>query len=322
MTKTVLITGGNGFIGKSLRKAYLGKGYSVKGVDLIANPELNVIAGDVSDPKQWQAYLEGVDIVIHTAAVVSMVAPMDVAWKVNVRGTQRLLNCAAKCGVGHFILLSSVAAMGFDAPDGADESLPVKPIGNCYVDTKIASEHVVLSAHASGLINCTIIRPGDVYGPESRAWIHEPLKLMQNGQFLLPANGQGVFSPVYIDDLLSGIVLVSENDQALGQIFIISGGEGISCMEFFSHHWRWLGKSGTPRSLPTRMAVFLAETIKFTSKLFSKKSEMGKGTVLLLARPGTYDISKAKKLLGYQPKVDLESGLAQCKQALQEQKLI
>ena len=130
MTKSVLITGANGFIGKALRKTYLAKGYRVKGVDLIANSNIDVIAGDVSDPEQWIDYLAGVDILIHTAAVVSMVAPIDIAWKVNVRGTQRLLECAAKQNVDHFIMLSWVAALGFTAPNGADETLPLKPVGN------------------------------------------------------------------------------------------------------------------------------------------------------------------------------------------------
>ena len=131
-----------------------------------------------------------------------------------------------------------------------DESHPLITNGNSYVDTKIASEHAVLAAHAGGEIDCTIIRPGDVYGPASRAWVIVPLEMMRAGQFLLPDAGRGVFSPVYIDDLVDGIVLAAGKPEGAGQIFTLTSGAGVSCAEFFGHHWRWLGKQGSPRTLP------------------------------------------------------------------------
>jgi len=305
----VFITGANGFIGRALAQRYRALGAEVCGTDFAADPAWNVVAGDVRRPKQWRDQLSGVDLVIHTAAVVSMVAPMRAAWDVNCNGTRRLLTACRERGVGRFVQLSSVAAFGFDFPANVDESHPLITTGNSYVDTKITSEHAVLASHASGETDCTIIRPGDVYGPASRAWIVVPLEMMRAGQFLLPDAGQGVFSPVYIDDLVDGIVLAAGKPEGAGQIFTLTSGVGVTCAEFFGHHWRWLGKTGSPRTLPKRVAITLAEAGARIARMLGRPTELGRGSVELLGRPATYSIEKARRLLGYSPAVDLAEGM-------------
>ena len=81
---------------------------------------------------------------------------------------QRVLRAAVAAGVLRFVHISSIAAYGFDFPDGVTENDPVRVSGYSYVDTKVNSEHVVLAAEAAGEIATTIIRPGDVWGPASR----------------------------------------------------------------------------------------------------------------------------------------------------------
>jgi hypothetical protein len=131
------------------------------------------------------------------------------------------------------VQLSSVAAFGFDFPENVDETHPLITNGNSYVDTKITSEHAVLAAHACGEIDCTIIRPGDVYGPASRAWVIVPLEMMRAGQFLLPDRGRGVFSP----STSTTLSMASCCGRARGRGQILRSPPAAS----FGHHWRWLG---------------------------------------------------------------------------------
>jgi len=320
--KRVFITGANGFIGRALAHRYRGLGAEVCGTDFTADPAWNVVAGDVRQPETWRKQLAGVDLVIHTAAVVSMVAPMRAAWDVNCSGTRRLLTACREQGVARFVQLSSVAAFGFDFPANVDESHPLITNGNSYTDTKITSEHTVLAAHAGGEMACTIIRPGDVYGPASRAWVVMPLEMMKTRQFMLPAGGRGVFSPVYIDDLLDGIVLAAGKPEGAGQVFTLTSGVGVSCAEFFGHHWRWLGKRSSPPSMPTGLAIALAETGARVARLLGRPSELGRGTVELLARPASYSIEKARHLLGYAPAVDLAEGMRRTEAWAREKGLI
>ena len=319
--RRVFITGARGFIGRALAQRYRASGSEVCGIDFAADPAWSVIAADLRRPEEWRRHMAGSDLVIHTAAVVSMVAPMRAAWDVNCKGTRALLTACREHGVARFVQLSSVAAFGFEFPAGADETLPLSPCGNSYVDTKIASEHAVLAAHAAREIDCTIIRPGDVYGPASRPWVTLPLEMMRKGQFLLPDGGQGVFSPVYIDDLVDGIVLAAAKPEGAGQIFTLTSGVGVTCAEFFGHHWRWLGKNGSPPTLPKGIAIALAEAGGGIARLIGRTSELGRGSVELLARPATYSIEKARHLLGYAPAVGLDEGMRRSEAWVREQGL-
>jgi nucleoside-diphosphate-sugar epimerase len=238
----VFVTGAGGFIGHVLAERYREGGAEVVGVDLVADEARGVVAGDVSAAGPWQEHMAGVDVVIHTAAIVSNAYDLATSWKANVLGTRTALDAAAKHEVGRFVHISSVRAFSdVDFPDGVDERHPVRTDGNPYVDTKVASEQVVLQAHAGGEVPCTVIRPGDVYGPGSRPWTILPLEIIKANRFALPAMGRGIFSPVYVDDLVTGLTLAAERPQAAGQVFTLTGGVGVTCAEFFSHYYRMLG---------------------------------------------------------------------------------
>jgi nucleoside-diphosphate-sugar epimerase len=318
----VFITGANGFIGRALAERYRGAGVEVAGVDLSADAARGVVAGDVTAPGEWQRRAAGSDVVFHTAALVSNAFDLQASWKVNVLGTRMALDAAAAGGAGRFVHISSVRAfsdLGF--PDGVDELHPARPDGNPYVDTKIASEQVVLQAHAAGEIDCTVVRPGDVYGPGSRPWTLLPLEIVKSGQFVLPAMGKGIFSPVYVDDLIDGLVLAGEHRDAAGQVFTLSGGVGVTCREFFGHYFRMLGRRG-PICLPTRVAVPLAAAAGRAARLRGRQTEINATSMRYFTRSGTYSIAKARRTLGYAPRVGLDEGMRRTEIWLRERALI
>lgn len=318
----VFVTGARGFIGRAVAERFTAAGAEVAGVDFAADLEHGVVAGDVSAAGPWQAAVADLDVVIHTAAIVSNAYDLDESWRVNVLGTRNALNAAAAAGVRRFVHISSVRAfsdLGF--PDGVDEQHPVRPDGNPYVDTKIASEQVVLQAHAAGEVECAIVRPGDVYGPGSRPWTILPLEIIKSNRFLLPEMGRGVFSPVYVDDLVNGLVLAAERPEAAGQVFTIAGSHGVPAKEFFGHYFRMLGKRG-PLCLPTPLAVAAARLAGGAERLRGNRTEINAASMLYLARSGGYSIEKARRLLGYEPQVDLDDGMRRTEAWLREQKLI
>jgi len=317
----VFVTGARGFIGRALLERCRANGWAVAGVDREADPELGVAAGDTVDPSAWSDLLEGADALVHTAAIVSNSAPADAIWTVNVLGTRRVLEAAAAAGVGRFLHLSSVAAFGFDLPEAADETHPVRPNGNTYVDTKIASEQVVLQAHAAGEIESTVIRPADVYGPGSRPWTVLPVEMLRAGQLVLPARGRGRFSPVYVDNLIDGIVAAIESDAAAGHVFTIGDGPSLPARDFFGYYARMLG-GGPLRVLPTTLAVGLAGAVGTVYGLLGRQTEVSAQTMRMLARNGGYSIEKARRVLGYEPQVGLDEGMRRCERWLAEQGLL
>lgn len=304
--RRVFITGASGFIGRALADRYAAAGAEVRGVDVRADPAAGVVAGDVALPGAWQEHAAGCDLVVHTAAVVSLrLRGADEVWRVNVLGTEHALQAAERAGAERFVHVSSVTVFGMTFPDGVDERYPVRPSGIPYPDTKIASEQVVLQAHLDGRVPVTVVRPGDVYGPRSRAWAVQPVELLRARRFVVPAGGRGIFSPVYVDDLAAGVVAAAESPEAAGQVFTLSGGVGVTNGDFFGSYATALG---------VRLPTVPAAVARRAAAVIDRLDRAGTGdvnprAVEYLMRSGTYSIAKAQHVLGWEPRVGVEEGM-------------
>jgi 2-alkyl-3-oxoalkanoate reductase len=318
--RTIFITGANGFIGRAMAQRFRDLGARVGGVDLVADPENKIVAGDITMPRDWAGALDAVDTVIHAAALLGAAHPLERAWNVNVLGTSRVLRASIDAKVRRFVHFSSVAAYGFDFPDRVDETYPVHVNGDVYTDTKVNSEAVVLAAHAAGEIEVTVIRPGDVWGPGS-IWVVAPITEMRKPTgFPLPDSGNGIFSPVYIDNFVDGMVLVLSSDKSVGQVFNLSDGYGVRCADYFGRLAEMSG--GKVRTLPAAIAAPLAEGLGSVLRRFGQKSDLSAGAIHLLNRHGTYSIEKIQKMLGHQPLVPLDEGMTRVEEWARAQGLI
>lgn len=296
----VLVTGANGFIGRALVRRLRDLGSQVRGVDVRPGDDPEVVQASTTEPARWAPALEGVDAVVHTAAIVSNVASHDDAWTVNVLGTRRVIEAASAAGVRRLVHLSSIMAFGFDYPDGVDETHPVRVNGFSYTDTRVNSEAVVLAAHAAGELDATIIRPGDVIGPGS-IWVRDPILMSRTRQMILPAHGNGVFTPIYVDNLVDAILLAMVTPAASGHVFTVTDGYGVACRDYFGRLAQMAG--GTMTTLPTPLALALARVGGSALRLTGRRSELTTATVLMLARRGTYSVEKARHMLGFESRV-------------------
>jgi nucleoside-diphosphate-sugar epimerase len=319
--KKVFITGANGFIGKAFANYLKKKGIESCGIDFVANPEANVIAADLFTVDKWRPLLEECDAVLHTAAVVSNALSEDETWRVNVLGTQMVLDAASHSGKSvRFVHLSSTAALGFEHEGCMDEFMPLRACGQPYRDTKIASEHLVLNYHSGGKVEGCIVRPADVYGPGSRPWVVLPVKEMQKKKFVVPAEGK--FGPVYVDDLLKGIYLAMTKPAAAGQIFQLSGFGEVSNLEYFGYLARMVGLKKVP-SVPSKLAIAGTTVFEKAVHLAGKTTDINPLTMIMLSRPSAdYSHARAKKLLGYKPAVTLEKGMQRCEAWLRNEGMI
>ncbi|MBA2504769.1 MAG: NAD-dependent epimerase/dehydratase family protein [Thermoleophilaceae bacterium] len=309
MTGSAFVTGASGFIGRALVERLRESGYEVRGVDVAADPARGVVAGDVCEPAGWQGHAEGCELFFHTAALVYMRGDPELFWRVNVLGARRALDAAAAAGAARFVHLSSVVAFGFDYPDGVDERWPVRTNGAPYVDTKVAAEAAVLTAHGAGEIAVTVIRPGDVYGPAGKQWTIAPAELMKQGRFALPFRGQGRHTPVYVENLVDGIVLAAENEAGAGQVFVLTDGHPkLTTADYFDGFAAALGLPVT-RKVPTVAMTAAAWAMHHGSRMAGRPNLVDPDAVAYLCRTGTYSNAKARSMLGWEPKVSLAEGL-------------
>ena len=305
--KKILITGANGFIGGSLMRHYQKQGQDVIGVDLVGNGA-DIIQGDIANPDSISHLLKECDVIIHTAALVSNAMKDSDMWRVNVMATRNFIDAAKEYNVRRFVQISSIVAYGNSAEGELDENHPVHADGGSYVLTKLASEHVVLAAQANHEIEVVIVRPGDAYGPGSRPWIIAPLEAISKRQFILPAKGEGFFRPIYIDDLVRGIVKAACHADAAGEIFNMSCEGFMTTKDYFTPLYHWLGKKG-PISVSTKLALKISAMASKLADLTGTLNEASPATVVQLSTKSWFSIKKAEHILGWKPEVSFEEGM-------------
>ena len=288
---TVAVTGAAGFIGAALCQRLEADGHRVIGVDVAGDVDRRA---DVADPSSTIAALAGADVVVHAAAIVGELGTMEDHVRVNVGGTRNVLDAAAG---RRAVVLTSVAVWGYEFTRDVREDSPPHPCGVPYVDTKGAAEVLALRRGA------TVIRPGDVYGPRSGPWTVRPLDLMRAGRFFLPAPGDGLITPVYIDDLVDAIVRAVREPRAAGRAYTVWDGEPVSALVFFSHLARMLGM--TVRCLPRPL---LHAAVR-AGELARLKPPMGARALTFVSRRAVYPNARAREELGWTPAVGIEEGM-------------
>lgn len=321
LPERVFVTGAAGFIGRAIVERFRELGAEVRGVDLHTRGDQAIVHGDVTAPGEWQRHAEGCDLVVHTAAVVGFYSSPRGYWEGNVLAPRLALDAAVAGGARRFLHLSSIAVFGFGFEGEVDERTPVRPNGVHYVDTKIASEQVVLAAHSEGEVPCTIVRPGDVYGPRSRPWTIEPVRALKTGQLVLPAGGRGIHSPVYVDDLVEGVVRAATVPEAAGRIFILTGSEHMPIREFMGHYSLMLD-ARLPRTAPAALIRQAARLFDAVARVRGQRNEITPAAVDYLTGRGTYSIRRARTVIGYKPAHDLSSGMALTEEWLRSEGLI
>jgi nucleoside-diphosphate-sugar epimerase len=313
--RTLFITGVGGFIGKRLAERALARGLRVRGLDnaaaAVASARrlgVDAVEAEITDAPRVAQLLEGSDTVVHTAALVREYGPIELFRKVNVEGSRCVAMAAREAGVQTFVHLSSVMVYGFSYPEGVDETGPTRGENNSYCQTKIESERAVLALNAPPAFGVIVVRPGDVYGPGSVPWIQRPLEMLRKRRLFLPAGGHGVINPVYVDNLVDGIFLAIEA-RAHGEVFNITDGHALENAEFFGQLARRAALP-PPRSLPTPLLKVIAWAISALRERGLTRDEASVDTIRYLSRSNAYSIAKARRMLGYAPRVSLDEGLA------------
>jgi nucleoside-diphosphate-sugar epimerase len=257
-SRRALVTGATGFIGGRLaERLVLEHGAEVRalvrnlaGAARLARFPVTVVRGDVTSPSDLEAAAQGCDVVFHCAYGTSG-SQKHRAW-VNTEGTRQVLAAAQAARVSRIVYLSTLMVYGQTGDGDLDETAPRKRFGNPYSDSKLEAERIALS---SGL-PVAVLQPTAVYGPWGGVWTETVLKSLRTGRQILINGGGGTANHVYVDDLVSAMLLAAVKDEAVGQAFLISSEEPATWREMFGRFERMLG--GEPRTADMTEAEALA----------------------------------------------------------------
>ncbi|MGM0575768.1 MAG: NAD-dependent epimerase/dehydratase family protein [Myxococcota bacterium] len=308
----VLVTGSAGFIGSALVARLREAGATVQGVDVRAGDE-PTIRMDVRDGAHVLEVFERLRPrrVVHAAAIVDDRGDPGLFQAVNVAGTQNVLDAAAAGRVERFVHISSIAALGFDPGQGADETTPLDfDTGAPYFDTKAASEELARQAMVEGHVPTVVLRLGDVYGPGSEPWVERPLRMMRARVPVLVGGGRGLIAHTWVGHAVDAVVLALQARDADGGIFQVTDGvDDTTCAEFFSR-LAAAAELKPPRvSIPYRLALALARGGEVVERATGVHMPLSRGAVRYLCRRATYSTRRARAVLGWAPTVDLDEGM-------------
>jgi nucleoside-diphosphate-sugar epimerase len=308
-----LVTGASGFIGSHLVRALKADGFEVRA--LVHKTPLTEIAGvlsvvgDILDAEALAQAMAGVDTVFHLAAAVgSVIAGPQAFREINVNGTQAVFAAARKARVRRVVHFSSIGVLGsIRAGETADEEYPPAP-KTPYDRTKFAAEEAVRSAVADG-IDAVIVRPGWVYGPGDRRTF-KFINAVCCRRFALVAGAKARQTPVYVDDLIAGVLLVAQKGQP-GTIYHLGGDEILTAAEMTRIVAAACGVPCPRLNLPKGLAQVAAYCLETIFSLIKKEAPLSRGKLAFFLDSKAMSSAKAKKELGYAPRIDFNAGIAQ-----------
>jgi nucleoside-diphosphate-sugar epimerase len=300
----ILVTGATGRIGKHLVNALLNQGEKVRVLikeGMIENENVEIFYGDLLDKESLKKAVEGVDVIYHLAAIVDYLAPKETMFNVNVVGTKNLLEVSK---AKKFIYLSSTAAMGKKLKEiPANESTPCHP-SDFYGKTKLDAETLV--KEAGGII----IRSADVFGSGFREGFDYVISGLEDGTLPIIGDGKNFIQWIHISDLIQALLLVKENGKP-GEVYIVAGKEIKTLNECLELLCKYLNVEVPKKHASKLLAKTMVSFKVFKAKIKKERPKVIPEYINKITANRSFDISKAKKELGFEPKVSYEEAASE-----------
>ncbi len=318
-----LVTGGGGFIGAALLKQLLKNNYETASFSRGDYPELRrlgieIIRGDLTDPEAVTKAFAGRDIVFHVAAKAGVWGAYQEFYRPNVLGTQNVVNACVLQRVKYLIFTSSASVI-FDGKniDGANETTPYpsRPMSP-YIKTKALAEQYVLKANCSSLKTLSL-RPHLVWGPGDNHIIPGVIERSRTDKLRRIGEGKNLIDTIYIDNCVSAHLCaadtIKQNPDVAGKAFFITNGEPLPVWDFINHILEAACLPPVTKSISSKTALIAACLLELVYKILAIRNEPSLTRFLVheLCTSHWFDISAARKQLGYVPTISINKGFEQ-----------
>jgi nucleoside-diphosphate-sugar epimerase len=314
----VLITGGNGLLGRHLIAALQDRGDSVR---VLALPDedtrwlrqrgVAVHRGDVRWPDTLAAPMSGVTAVLHLAGMMGLWRPLQDYRDVNVKGTHNVCRAALAEGVSRIVHVSSWTVYGMDLGRPAREDFLLRPFREPYAITKAEGDTAVQRMIADDHLPAVIIRPGTFFGPGDRLHFGRMADRLKAGKGVIVGRGDNALPFVYVTDVVQGLLLALDCDHAVGQAYNISHDRPLTQRQLLEAIAEDIGAAPPTVHVPYRALYAAGSAAEHAASLASPQREpaLTRLGVKLFGTDNRHAIDKARRELGYTPQVAIRDGV-------------
>lgn len=322
---TALVTGGGGFLGKAVIRRLLSEGWSVRSFSRGRYPELeswgvDCHRGDLVDGDAVARAVAGCEVVFHVAAKPGVWGPYSEYYDANVRGTEHVLDACLRERVARLVYTSSPSVVhGGEDIEGGDESLPYPDHFEApYPETKAMAEQLVLAASDRNLATVSL-RPHLIWGPGDNHLVPKIVARARTGRLRLVGDGRAKVDSVYIDNAaqahLDAAAQLAPGAPCAGRAYFITNGEPMPIGDLINGILDAAGVAPVTRTVPVGVAVFAGRVLEAVHRVARPDVEPAMTAFLArqLATAHWFDISAARRDLGYRPEVSIAEGLDRLK---------
>lgn len=310
-----LVTGAGGYIGDSLVRRLVSENHSVLGLihkSIPKNPEKKIryIKGDITDKNTLKNIVKDIDVIFHCAALIQDYGPQKKFYQINLEGTKNLVLACKSVNIKRFIFLGHIGYESFNYK-------------NNYSETKIQAEQYLLNKYKMEKFPAIIIRPGNVYGPGATTWVLKPLKSIQKKRIALIDQGKGIFLHTYIDNLIDALVNTIQMPGIIGEtIDVTDGDNSVTWGKYLNDLSTIFSGSPIKKNLSIKSALTIGKLMIILNRIFKIEPWITPTAVNIFTNKEKISINKAKKLLGYTPKVEYNEGIERVKRWLKSENYI
>lgn len=316
-----LVIGGGGFLGAAIVRQLLSRGDSVRSLGRGAYPALSALGadvrrGDITRSADVVSAADGCDVVFHTAAKVGVAGTRAEFERTNVEGTRNVLSACRTLGIRRLVYTSTpsvISAAG--SVEGANESAPYAAHFPAeYPRTKALAERLVLAANGPAL-QTVALRPHLIWGPGDTQLVPRIIAQAQSGKLRILGDGRALIDVTYVDDAAAAHLLACDHlgpgSACAGKAYFLSQGEPVAVGDMINRILEAAGIAPVTRHLSPSVAFAFGAVLEVAHRLLGLEGEprMTRFLARQLSTPHWFDISAARRDLGYSPRVSLDEGL-------------
>lgn len=317
---SAFVTGGSGFIGGALIERLCSEGWELRALarsdraaervrELGAEP----VRGDLGDLASLRAGAEGCELAFHSAAKVEEWGDPADFERLNVAGTQNVIDACCAAGVRRLVHVGTEAALMAGQPlVNVNEEAPLRPDSAAlYSSSKARAEQLVRAANGDGL-ETVVVRPRFVWGRGDTTLLPALTEMVRSGRFRWVGGGRQLTATTHVENTVEGLWLAATKAPA-GSVYFVTDGEPVVFREFLTQMLGTQGVAIPDRSVPPGVARGAAVAAERVWRLLKRPGPppLTRFAVWVSSQECTIDIARAERELGYRPVVSREEGFAE-----------